>query len=141
MNEAQPRIANSDVAAAFASYPEPVTEALLALRRLIFDTAVETPEAGAIEETLKWGQPSYLTSATRSGSTIRVAPTNADSHYDYAMYFICSTNLVQSFRVMFGDVFEYDGDRALLFTVGTEVPENELRQCVEMALTYHLTKG
>ena len=57
------------------------------------------------------------------------------------MYFICHTNLVESFNDLFGDVFAYDGNRALLFTVGEDIPENELRQCVAMALTYHLSKG
>lgn len=129
-----------DVAAVFASYPDALRSALLALRRLILDTADATAGVGAIEETLKWGQPSYLTSETRSGSTIRVAPARSASTDDYAMYFICHTNLVESFEVLFGDVFTYDGRRGLRFSVGDNLPENELRECVAMALTYHLNR-
>ena len=124
----------------FASYADDVRSALLALRQLILDTARGTVGVGAIEETLKWGQPSYLTSETRSGSTIRIAPTGAKSTHDYAMYFICHTTLIESFEDLFGDVFAYDGSRALLFRVGEETPEDELRECVAMALTYHLSK-
>ena len=127
-----------DVAATFASYDDRVRAELLVLRELILATADETAGVGRIEETLKWGQPSYLTPETKSGSTVRIAPTKADSAFDYAMFFICSTNLVERFEDLFGDVFHYDGDRALLFSIGDEVPENELRQCVAMALTYHL---
>ena len=50
---------NSGVEAVFRAYPKPVKAKLLALRRLIFDTARATEGVGALEETLKWGQPSY----------------------------------------------------------------------------------
>lgn len=56
----------------FNAYPKPVKARLLALRRLIIDTARTTKGVGALQETLKWGQPSYLTAETKSGSTIRI---------------------------------------------------------------------
>jgi hypothetical protein len=62
---------NPAVDAVFSSYPKPIKTRLLALRRLILDTARNTKGVGALEETLKWGQPSYLTPETKSGSTIR----------------------------------------------------------------------
>lgn len=127
----------ADVADVFASYPEAIREKLLALRTLILDTAHETEGVGVIEETLKWAQPSYLTSETGSGSTIRIGPTASDSTHDYAMYFICRTNLVETFRDLFGDTFSYETNRALLFHTADPLPEDELRQCVAMALTYH----
>lgn len=84
------------------------------------------------------GQPSYLTPQTRSGSTLRIAPTKHGSSSEYAMYFICNTELVERFRMMFGDALSYSNDRALLFRTGAEIPENEVRLCVTMALIYHL---
>ncbi|MGA7396375.1 MAG: DUF1801 domain-containing protein [Solirubrobacterales bacterium] len=126
-----------EVAAVFDSYPEDVREGLFKLRRLILETAEETEGVGAIEETLKWGQPSYLTSETGSGSTIRIAATGPKSAHDYAMYFICHTDLVENFEHLFGDAFTYERNRALLFRLGDSLPEGELRECVEMALTYH----
>jgi hypothetical protein len=60
------------VPAIFDGYPKPVRARLLALRKLILDTAKTTKGVGAIEETLKWGQPSYLTSESKSGSTVRI---------------------------------------------------------------------
>lgn len=134
-------ITTREVAATFASYDDAVRAELLALRQLILDTAEETACVGTIEEALKWGQPSYLTTETRSGSTVRIAPTSPGSHHDYAMFFNCHTNLIQRFKGLFGDALTYDGKRALLFSVGAELPENELRECVAMALTYHLTKA
>ena len=137
MNEPD-MIEEADVAAVLDSYPDDVRSALLVLRQLILATARETDSVGAIEEALKWGQPAYLTSETRSGSTIRLAPTGAQSAHGYAMSFICHTKLVERFEELFGDVFVYDKRRALLFTVDEDVSENELRECVAMALTYHV---
>jgi hypothetical protein len=62
----------------------------LALRRLILDTARTTDGAGRIEETLKWGQPSYLTPETKSGSTVRIDHVDGKQ---YAIYFHCQTDL------------------------------------------------
>jgi len=131
------RFESQAVAEVFASYPESVRPSLLELRQLVFETADATTGVGPIEETLKWGQPSYLTAETRSGSTIRIAPTGAESADEYAMYFICSTSLVDSFESLFGDAFTYERNRALLFRVGSAIAEAELRECVRMALTYH----
>lgn len=47
---ALPAMTNPDVAAAFASYDDEVRNALLGLRRLIFETAAETEGLGDIEE-------------------------------------------------------------------------------------------
>ena len=127
-----------EVAAAFDACDEASRAELLALRELILSTASETEGVGAVTEALRWGEPAYLTSETRSGSTIRIAAAGPDADHDVAMFFICHTNLVERFRGLFGDTFTYEGDRALLFKTGEQRPEAELRACIEMALTYHL---
>ncbi len=127
-----------EVASVFDACDKPTRTGLLALRELILDTAAETEGVGAISEALRWGEPAYLTSETHSGSTIRIAATPAGSDHDYAMFFICRTNLVERFQTLFGDTFTYEGGRALLFVAGELRPEAELRACIAMALTYHL---
>jgi hypothetical protein len=84
------------VDAAFGGYPKPLKAKLLALRRLIFDTAETTPGVGALQETLKWGQPNYLTPETKSGSTIRIDQVKSSADR-YAVYFHCQTDLVETF--------------------------------------------
>lgn len=133
-------IHDPEVAAAFDAYDPAIRAELLDLRQEILDTAAATPGVGAIEETLRWGQPSYLTSESGSGSTVRIAPTRRGSDHDYAVYFICHTNLVDSFRARFGDAFTYDGNRGLLFSIADPRPEEQLRAALAMALTYHRTK-
>jgi hypothetical protein len=46
---------DSAVDAVFKAYPESIRTGLLALRRLILDTAKVTAGVGALQETLKWG--------------------------------------------------------------------------------------
>jgi hypothetical protein len=127
------------VDAMFASYRKPVRTKLLTLRGLIFDTARTTVGVGRIEETLKWGQPSYLTPDTGSGSTIRIDQVkSADDQY--AVYFHCQTDLVATFRELYPDEFRYGGNRCMLFNAADAIPEQPLRHCLALALTYHLNK-
>jgi hypothetical protein len=127
------------VEAAFAAYPKPLKPKLLALRRLILDTAKTTKGVGALEETLKWGQPSYLTPETKSGSTIRIDQVKSAGD-QYAMYFHCQTNLVETFRELYPTEFSYGGNRCIILDADDEVPKAALRHCVALALTYHLGK-
>lgn len=133
----EPTIEDADVASVFDSYPRPVRDDLLRLRRLIFRTAAELDGVSPIDETIKWGQPAYLTSTTRTGSTIRIGPTPPGSSHGYGMYFICRTSLVDTFQHLFGDLFDYEPNRALLFKTGNPIPEDEIQECVALALTYH----
>lgn len=130
---------STDIAAIFDDCDEPTRHELLALRDLILAVADETDGVGTITETLKWGQPAYLTEESGSGSTIRIAPAPPGADHDYAMFFICHTNLVEVFETLFGDTFTYEVNRALLFRTGEQHAEEELRRCVAMALTYHMT--
>lgn len=122
----------------FEAYPKPVKARLLALRRLILDTAKTTEGVGALEEALKWGQPSYLTTESRSGSTVRIDQVKAEPG-QVAVYFHCQTNLVETFREIYPKL-QYEGNRAILLDAADKLPEAELRHCVGLALTYHLGK-
>ena len=66
------RISNPHVARVFNRYPKKMKQKLMRLRELIFDVAAKTKDVGQLEETLKWGEPAYLTSQTKSGSLIRI---------------------------------------------------------------------
>ena len=132
------RFKSPAVAATFNEYPPSARAKLLSLRELIFEVAAETPRVGAIEETLKWGEPAYLTTETKSGSTIRIAWKKAQPDH-YSMYFICTTNLVATFRSLFPSDFEYEGNRAINFKTEEAISEDSVRFCIAAALTYRLS--
>jgi hypothetical protein len=128
------------VQAVFDNYPEFSRPHMLALRRLVFEVAAELPEVGRLEETLKWGEPAYLTPVTRSGTTIRM-DWKSRAPEVCAVYFNCQTTLVDTFRSLFPDVFSFEGNRALLMPLDRPLPEDAVKTCIAAALTYHLNKA
>lgn len=128
-----------DVQAAFDAFPPEVRHRLAAIRAMIFDVAASSPRIGAITETLKWGEPAYLTEATGSGSTIRLG-WRRDIPECAAIYFICRTALVGDFRERFGDLFRYEGNRAVLVPSSGELAKVPLSMMLSAALTYHLIR-
>ena len=125
------------VKAAFDRHPAPLRDALLEVRGLILATARNTPRVGPIVETLKWGEPAYLPRAPRVGTTVRLDAVKGSKN-DYAVLFHCQTTLVESFRVLYPDVFRFEGRRAIVLTVGEPLPEAPFSHCIARALTYHL---
>lgn len=130
---------NDAVKEVFAAYPENVLPYMLLLRQLIFDVAADTDGVGPLEETLKWGEPSYLTSKSKSGSTVRI-DWKGRKPDQYAMYFICHTNLVNTFREIYPDELVFDGNRSIIFQLGEDLPVEALSHCIVLALTYHQRK-
>lgn len=125
----------ANVQAVFASYPSDVAEALLACRDRIF-SLIDNVGIDFKEETLKWGQPSYL---AKQGMTIRLG-LDEKNPQEYALYFYCQTRLISSFREVYGDVFHYSGNLALVSQLGQAVLEKALNQCLLAALRYHSVK-
>ncbi len=128
---------NPEVKKVLNSYPPIMREKLLALRDLIYQTAATTSGVGPLEEALKWGEPAYLTSKSKSGSTIRIAWKNSRPS-EYAMYFNCQTNLIETFRTLFPDEFRFEGNRSIIFHQEDAVPLDSLGFCIAATLTYHL---
>jgi hypothetical protein len=128
-----------EVAATFDSYPIEFKRKLLELRQLILETAAKIESVGEIEETLKWGEPSYLTPKSKSGSTIRIAWKETRKN-QYSIFFKCTANLVPAMKERFPDRFTFGGERSIDFKLNEKVPKRELKQCIALALTYHRNK-
>ena len=120
----------------FENYPDFVRDKMQFLRELVIETARETKGGTKLEETLKWGEPSFV---TKNGSTLRM-DWKEKSPDQYAMYFQCTSRLVDTFRLVFNDTFQYEGKRAIVFNLNQKVPEIELKACIKAALTYHSVK-
>lgn len=135
MNKLQLNI-NPEVKAVFNAYPESVRPKMLTLRKLVLETAETLETITELEETLKWGEPSYL---TRIGSTIRM-DWKAKTPHQVAMYFKCTSKLVTTFREVYEDTFSFEGTRAIVFQLDEEIPAKELTRCIAAGLTYHKVK-
>jgi len=114
----------AEVRAVFDAYPPALRRRLERLRALIFRTAAATEGVGPLTETLKWGEPAYLTEATRSGSTVRLGASRKRPDCA-ALFFHCRSGLVDAFRARFPEL-DYEGDRAVLIAPGSDLPEDPL---------------
>lgn len=130
-------VSNPEVKAVFDRYPDTVRNKMEQLRALVLEVAEEEEQITTLEETLKWGEPSYL---AKKGSTLRMdwKPKTPDQ---YALYFKCTSQLVPSFRKVYKDLFTFEGNRAIVFKLDEELPEAELKQCIKATLTYHFVKN
>ena len=128
------------VAAVFANYPENARLRLLALRQLVFETAATLEGVGPLTETLKWGEPSYLTEQSKSGSTIRIGWRAAQPEH-YALFLNCNTTLISDVRAIYDDAPEFvgtfEGNRAIVIPIDAPLPKEPLQVCIQAALTYH----
>ncbi|MFZ1748633.1 MAG: DUF1801 domain-containing protein [Saprospiraceae bacterium] len=127
---------NSSFNDIFDNYPARVRGKMLFLKELVISTAKEIEGIDEMEMTLKWGEPSFI---TKCGSTVRM-DWKVKTPDQYAMYFKCTSRLVETFRKVFGDTFQYEGNRAIIFDGEEEIPMMELRECIKAALTYHKVK-
>jgi hypothetical protein len=120
-----------------AGYAGAALQQLRPLRRLVLETAAATPGVGEIQESLKWGEPSYSPLKKGVGSSVRIA-----LHKDgkISMNFICHTGLVAKFRELYPHTLDFEGNRTIIIDPAAPLPWQELRHCVALALTYHLGK-
>lgn len=127
---------SAEVDRVFANYPEAVRDKMQFLRALVIETAEETAGVSELEETLKWGEPAFV---TKIGSTLRM-DWKAKAPNQYAMYFQCTSRLVETFKIVFDDKFQYEGNRAIVFRLRMAIPVMELKECIKASLMYHEVK-
>jgi len=133
------RISSKEVSAKFQTYPIKARRLLRSLRRLIIETGSALEPVGPLEETLKWGEPAYLTRESKSGSTVRLDWKLKNPDF-VAVYFKCTADLVPVFRRKYSGKLSFEGNRSILLKIGSPVPVRELEVCIAMSLTYHLNK-
>ncbi len=125
------QITNLPVHQIFSAYPTDIQAKLLMLRQLILDSSdIE------LEETLKWGEPSYL---CPHGSTIRIGYKPAYPE-QFALYFNCKSKLVDTFKELYHDRLQFEGNRAIIFNLNDDIDIKALQHCIQLALNYHKIK-
>jgi hypothetical protein len=124
------------VAEKFSQYPDFAFKRMQEIRKLIIEAASELEEVKYLEETLKWGEPGFL---SKHGSTIRIdwKEKNPDQ---FAIYFKCTSKLVPTFREVFSDQFEFEGNRVVVFGIKQRIPKRNVKRMLKAALNYHKVK-
>ncbi len=116
------------VAAVYDAFPPAVRAVLLQVRDMIFAAAGRDKRIGALTETLKWGQPAYLTHAPKSGTTVRLGLHNKFPGH-CALFVHCQTSLIGQWRDLYTGTLSFDGNRAILLDPGKPLPGDPLHHC------------
>ena len=124
-----------DVKHVISRYPTAARAGVMALRKLIYDVASEHPQTSPLIETLRWGQPAYLT-ASRAGSTLRLG-LHKDAQF--ALFAHCQTSIIRTYAETFPGWDRFDGNRAVLFDDVSQIEPERLAHLVRHGLTYHLS--
>jgi hypothetical protein len=125
---------NIAVAAVFDSYPPMIRHQLIALRALIYATAAKIPELGPLDESLKWGEPTFRAVQSKRGTAIRLG-WHPKKPSRFALLFNCKTQLIDTFRTLYPEL-HFEGNRAICFNTDDELPTAALAVCIEAGLTY-----
>ncbi|EGQ7810892.1 DUF1801 domain-containing protein [Vibrio parahaemolyticus] len=120
----------------FDEYPDNARVRLAELRNLVFQVASEL-ELGEVDETLKWGEPSY---SVKTGSPLRMDWKLKSPNSCY-LFFNCQTKLIDTFRELYSDELVFQGNRAIVLSLSKPLPETVIKSCLELALTYHQRKN
>ena len=116
-------------------YPEQAQSELTKLDELIYQTAQEL-EIPELEESLKWGEPCY---SNKSGSPIRM-DWKLKTPTQYYLFFNCQTKLVDTYRELYADTLEFQGNRAIALNLAEPLPEDAIKHCIALALNYKKLK-
>lgn len=116
-------------------YPEIARERLEELSKLIFQVAANL-ELGEVEQSLKWGELSF---SVKTGSPIRI-DWKTKTPAKYYMFFHCQTKLVDTFRELFADKLEFQGNRAIVLDISKPLPTFIIAKCIELGFTYKQRK-
>ena len=121
-----------ELRSAFDAVPDDVRRRWIELRELVLETAARTDGVSSVSENLKWGEPSF---SVRSGTPVRLG-WKPSSPGIVRLLVHCQTDLVARWRERYGDLFAFEGTRAIALPLDQILLREELSHCIAMALTY-----
>lgn len=121
-----------------SGWSDPARSTLWSLRILFHDVAAAA-DIGRLDETLKWGQPSWRPVKPRMGSTLRMA-WDATQPDQLSLFVDCKTDLAARMRDLYPQLPLNDGQRQLGIDLTQPLPEQALRHLAEMTFGYHRAK-
>jgi hypothetical protein len=126
---------NENVRQKIESYPKEARAYAHKIRSLIYETAQQEGVC-ILEESLKWGEPSFK---AVNGSPIRM-DWKSKTPNKFFVFFNCKTNLVDTYRGVYGSELQFEGTRAIVLDLSEEIPRQILEHCFSIALKYHKIK-
>lgn len=123
-----------EVQVVLSTWPDTAQRHLLAIRDILFDVAAQS-DVGALDESLKWGQPAWRPRAPRTGSTLRFG-WSAQNPAALMAFVNCRTDLAGQMSTRFPNAYDNDGRRSLAFDLATPLPDPAIRTLAHLTFTY-----
>lgn len=124
-----------DVQAVYDACPPPVRHGLHQLRGLILAQADLMPQIGPVTESLRWGQPAFLTLDSGAACSLRIGPVKGQG---FGLFVHCQTGLIAAFAAGAGVGLRFGGTRAVLFDPSDRIDPAQISVLIGQALGYHL---
>ena len=128
---------SKNVESLFLSYEENCRNRLMEIREIIFDISKKNKIIGELSEEIRWGQATYITKETKSGSSVRL---RIFGNNKIAIFFHCKTILVSRFRALYSNKLAFSKNRAIILDPKQELEVDTISHCIFMSLTYNLNK-
>jgi len=119
---------------AFQSFDANTRGPLEVARKIILETASELDQIDQMDESLKWGQPSYAPTP-KTGTPIRLGVTKSG---EPTLFVHCQTTLVSDLEADNAHGLQTIDNRAVVLPKTDLNAHQGLRNFVKAALTYHL---
>ncbi|MEM7520466.1 MAG: hypothetical protein AAF307_05460 [Pseudomonadota bacterium] len=107
--------------------------------RAIFHAVADEAKLGALEESLKWGQPAWRPKRPRTGATLRMSWDPATPEH-LLLFVDCKTDLAARMQHLYPDLPVNDGRRQMAVSLEQALPSQALRHLAEMTFAYHLDR-
>ena len=117
-----------------ANWPKDAQRRFQQLCAVVHEVAAGDPRVAPLTETLKWGEPSFL---TKTGTTLRIA-WKAKTPDEIGLFVIFRTDLLDQTRSLYPDAFRYEGTRALFLSLAAPIPEQAVAHLASRTQTYKL---
>lgn len=118
------------------SFPDEVQGKMEVLRELVHEIAQEEELVTELEETLRWGEPTFISNV---GTSLRMGWS--DKRPDqYGLFVQCSSLVIPTIRAVHADALRYDKNRGVLFQNEEDLPLDLLRPMIHAALVYKKVK-
>jgi hypothetical protein len=130
--------AHSVLADRISNWPAAAQDTLLQCRA-IFQEVADQADIGSLDETLKWGQPSWRPGKPRTGSTLRM-DWNPKFPDRLSLFVDCKTDLAARMQTLYPNLTENDGRRHLAVSLDAPLPKQAIAHLADMTFTYHRAK-
>ena len=118
-----------------ADWPDAASQRFRQIREVVLQAATDM-EIGAIDESLKWGEPAWRPRKPRQGSTLRCSWSGRLPD-QIGLFVDCKTTLGETMRTLYPAEFRHENNRALRLDLTATLPRDAIDHLARLVFAYH----